>query len=85
MDDVIKIIDALNSNNITANLTSIDISSNQNYILEFAEQGKKVLLGEAKDLSAKMAWINLYIVDQKEEKGTLYLNSENIYFSPETN
>lgn len=84
-NDLIKIIDALNNNRITANLTSIDISDDEKYILEFANEGKKVVLGSAKDLSAKMAWINLYIVDQKEEKGTLYLNSENIYFSPETN
>jgi len=42
------------------------------------------MLGEAKDLSAKMTWIKLFIKEKKNESGTIYLNAENVYFSPNT-
>ena len=80
-NDLIKIIDSLKGNNITAKLTSVDISNDEDYILEFAEEGKKVNLGNTKELSAKMAWINLFIAEEKNKKGTIYLNSSNVYFS----
>lgn len=80
-NDLIKITDSLKGNNITAKLTSVDISNDEDYILEFAEEGKKVNLGNTKELSAKMAWINLFISEEKNKKGTIYLNSSNVYFS----
>ena len=81
-NDLIKITDALKNNNITANLTSIDISNDEEYILEFKEEEKKVILGSTNDLSAKMAWINLFISEEKDKKGTIHLNSDNVYVSP---
>ena len=82
-NDLIKITDSLRDNNITAKLTSIDISDDEEYTLEFSEEGKKVILGNTKELSAKMAWINLFIAEEKDKKGTIYLNSNNVYFSQE--
>lgn len=73
----------MKSNNIEANLTSIDISDNKNYILEFANEKKKIMLGDASDLSAKMAWISLFIKERKNENGTLHLNANEVYFSYE--
>lgn len=81
-NDIIKIMDAIKNNDIDSKLTSIDITDNNNYILEFANENKNIILGEAKDLSAKMTWIKLFITQKKNEKGTVYLNAENVYFSP---
>lgn len=81
-NDLIKIVDAVKNNNITAKLSSIDITDNDNYILEFAEEKKNVMLGNTLDLSAKMAWINLFIREKKNESGNIYLNTKDIYFSP---
>lgn len=67
-NDLIKITDAIQNNDIDAKLTSINIEDENNYILEFAEENKKVMLGKASDLSAKMAWVNLFIKDRKNDK-----------------
>lgn len=67
-NDLIKIIDAIQNNEINAKLTSIDVSDNSNYILEFSEENKTIMLGNVSNLSAKMAWINLFMTDKKNEK-----------------
>lgn len=81
-NDLIKIVDAMQVNNIEAKLTSIDISNDENYVLELSEEKKTVMLGNTQDLSAKMAWINYCIRQNKNESGIIYLNSNPIYFSP---
>lgn len=81
-NDIIKIIDALENNGIDARLEYIDITDKNNYVLEFADEHKKIILGEASDLSAKMAWISLFIKEHKEENGVVYLNAKDVYFAP---
>lgn len=82
-NDMIKIMDAIQNNDIEAKLTSIDIKDDKNYILEFASEKKNIILGDSSDLSAKMTWIKLFIQEKKNENGTIYLNAENVYFAPE--
>lgn len=81
-NDLIKIMNAIKNNMINAKLSSIDISDKDNYILEFTEEDKKIMLGDISDLSAKMAWIKMLIEGHKEEKGTVYLNAKDVYFAP---
>lgn len=80
--DIIKITDGIKNNNINANLTSIDIADDKNLVLEFTEENKTIVLGNTSDLSAKMEWINFFIEQNKGEKGTVHLNSEEVYYSP---
>ena len=40
------------------------------------------MFGEAIDLSAKMAWINLFVREKKNDKGIIYLNAKDVYFAP---
>ncbi len=40
------------------------------------------MLGDATDLSAKMAWINFFIEENKSESGIIHLETKNVYFSP---
>lgn len=77
-------MDSIKNNDIESKLTSIDITNDENYILEFASENKNIMLGEAKDLSAKMTWINLFLKEKKSESGTVHLNTGNVYFSPNT-
>ncbi len=81
--DLIKITDGLKNNNIEAKLYSIDISDSNNYALEFKEENKKVILGDVSNLSTKMLWIKELMELNKDESGTIHLDTNNIYFSPE--
>lgn len=81
-NDLIKIIDSVKSNILDSKLTAIDIQDDKNYVLEFKEENKDIMLGDTKDLSAKMAWINLFMREKKNESITIHLNTDNVYFSP---
>lgn len=83
-NDLIKIVDAIRNNNIDTKLKSIDVTDETNYILELPDEQKIVMLGDTKDLSSKMAWINYFIKQYGNQKGTIYLNSDQVYFSPNT-
>ena len=72
-NDIIKIRDAIQNNDIEAKLTSINIADDNNYILEFLDENKTIMLGKATDLSAKMAWVNLFIKNKKEDKRNYFL------------
>lgn len=82
-NDLIKIIDAIENNTVGAELKSINITDTNNYILEFKEENKIIMLGDTKDLSAKMTWINFFVTQNKNQGGTIYLNSDNVYFAPD--
>ena len=81
-NDLIKITETIENNNVTAKLSNIDISDYNNYILEFEEAKKTVILGKTNDLNAKMSWINLLMKEREGEKGIIHLETENVYFSP---
>lgn len=83
-NDLIKIINAMENNDVNAKLTSIDISDENNYILEFTEENKKIMLGDVSELSAKMAWIKMFIENHKDTSGTVHLNAKDVYFAPNT-
>lgn len=82
-NDLIKITDGIKNNNINAELSIIDISNKDNYMLEFISANKKVLLGDISELSTKMIWIKYFIDNNGTEKGTIHLDTESVYFSPE--
>lgn len=82
-NDLIKIIDATQNNTVGAELSTINITEAHNYILEFKEENKIIMLGDTKDLSAKMTWINFFMTQNKNQGGTIYLNSDNVYFTPD--
>lgn len=80
-NDLIKINDSIKNNNIEQRLSKIDISDDKNYILEFEEEKKKVLLGEASDLSTKMLWIKYFIEQRKNAQGIISLNTDDVFFT----
>ena len=82
LDSVIKIIDSLKTYEIYDTLTSIDISNKENYEIVFEKEGKTAYIGNTSDLSTKMLYIKYIIKEQKEVAGEIYLNENNVYFSP---
>lgn len=82
LDDVIKIIDSLKTYEIYDALTSIDISNKENYKVVFEREGKVAYIGDTSDLSTKMLYIKYIIQEQKKVAGDIYLNENNVYFSP---
>lgn len=81
-NDLIKIIDGIKNNNIEEKLTSIDISNDDNYILEFEEEHKKICLGDTSNLSTKMLWIKYFMNERREDSGIIHLESKDVYFTP---
>lgn len=81
-NDLIKIIDGIKNNNIEEKLSSIDISNDESYILEFEQENKKICLGDTSNLSTKMLWIKYFMNERKDDTGTIHLESKNVYFSP---
>ncbi len=81
-NDLIKITDGLKNNGIETNLTSIDISDEDSYVLEFSSESKTVILGDTSDLSTKMLWIKYFIQNKSGIAGTIHLDTTNVYFTP---
>lgn len=82
-NDLIRIMDGIKNNNIQEKLLSVDISDDKNYILEFKNSNKKVILGDTSELSTKTLWIKYFMEKSEEEAGTVHLNDiENVYFEP---
>ena len=81
-NDLIKIIDGINNNNIEEKLTSIDISDDDNYILDFEEEHKKICLGDTSNLSTKMLWIKYFMDEKREDSGIIHLEAKDVYFTP---
>ncbi len=82
-NDVIKIVDGITNNNVETELSIIDISDKNKYVLEFVSVNKKVILGDISNLSTKMIWIKYFMKDKENEKGIIHLETESIYFAPE--
>lgn len=81
-NDLIKITDGIKNNNIQAKISSIDISKEDNYVINFDEENKKVILGDSSNLKLKMDWIKYFIQQEKNKKGIIHLNTDNVYFEP---
>ena len=81
-NDLIKIMNSINNNNLQDRLTSINISDDSNYILNFKNDNKIIELGDTNDLITKASWIEHFLDEENESKGTLHLNTQYVYFSP---
>ena len=81
-NDLMKIMNSLSKDNLKDKLTSINISDEKNYILNFKNDNKIIELGDTSDLSTKTSWIERFIDEEKDKKGTIHLNTKDVYFAP---
>lgn len=83
LQDVIKIKDSINNAKINKELNKINVKSKTNYILTFEKEAKNVEIGGINDnLSSKMLYLKFVLDEQEGVPGTIYLNQEQVYFSP---
>ena len=82
LQNVIQIKGAMNNIEINRELSAINVESKSNYILTLEKEAKEVYLGGMNDLSSKMLYMKYVLEEQEGVPGTIYLNQEQIYFSP---
>ena len=82
LQNVIQIIDAMKNIEIDEELSKIDITNKNNYILTFEQEAKEVYLGDVSDLSSKILYMKCVLEEQEGIPGIIYLNQEQVYFSP---
>lgn len=82
LQNVIQIKDSMKNIEITKEVDKIDITNKSNYILTFEQEAKEVQLGDMNNLSSKMLYMKCVLEEQEGIPGIIYLNQEQVYFSP---
>lgn len=72
--DVLKIMESATSNGLSQDITKIDITNDDNYILILKEKKKTVYLGDISNLSTKMLWILKLNELEGNTEGDIILN-----------
>ena len=87
MNNISKIINYCKYNSIENKISSIDVSDNENYILNFEEDKKIVYLGDASNLSERLSLLKTILTNEKGKKGEIFmngdLNEDKVYFREE--
>lgn len=76
LNDVIKIMNSANSNEIGKLVTKIDISNKQDYILELKSEKKTIHVGDTFNLSTKMVFAKKIIEKEKKAEGEIFVNTD---------
>lgn len=74
INDVLKIMESANSNEMMKLITKIDITDSEDYILRLEEKKKTVHLGDVSNLSTKMLWIIKFNEEEENTPGEIFLN-----------
>ena len=82
LQNVIQIMDSMKNIEIKEELSKIDITNKSNYILTFEQEAKEAYLGDVSNLSSKILYMKFVLEEQQGIPGTIYLNQEQVYFSP---
>ena len=82
LQNVIQIMDSMKNIEINEELSKIDITNKSNYILTFEQEAKEAYLGDVSNLSSKILYMKCVLEEQQGIPGTIYLNQEQVYFSP---
>lgn len=84
---VIEITNYCKYNTIENKLTSIDVTYEKNYILNFEEDKKIVYLGDASNLSERLSMLKPILKNEKGKKGKIFMNGDlkedKVYFREE--
>ena len=73
LQNVLEIMKSSEENNIKKDITSIDVSNPQNYIIKLKKHKKTVHLGDSSNLSNKMLYIKA-IIEEEEKEGEIFVN-----------
>lgn len=78
LDIVIQLMEAAKSNGIKELITTIDISDENNFILEIPSEGKTVQFGNGTNINVKILWIVDLINREKGIEGEIIVNVPDI-------
>ena len=83
LETVIQIMNICKSYELDTKVSSIDVTSKNDYILEMYEEKKTVHLGNDSNLNNKMLYVPAILTENKGKEGTIYLNGDiNSNFKP---
>lgn len=83
LEDVIKIMNSAQKQEIDEKVTTIDISNKNDYIIYVAEENKKIHLGNNTNLSDKMLNAVTIMEKEKDKSGEIFVNGDlNNKFQP---
>ena len=78
LSTVIQIMEAAKSNGINNIIEAIDISDENNFILEIPSEGKKVQFGDETNINVKILWIVDLLTREKGIEGEIIVNVPDI-------
>ncbi len=76
LEQVIKIMNAAKDCGLDGQVTSIDISNENEYSIYLNEEKKTVHLGDASDLSNKMLYVQAIIESEAGKQGDIFVNGD---------
>ena len=83
LEDILKIMSSAKENNLDKEVTNIDISNKNEYIIYLEQENKYVHLGDSSNLSNKMLYVVAILEKEKENAGDIFVNGDlNNKFQP---
>ena len=76
LDTILKVTNYLKYNSVESKLTKIDANDEENYILEFAKEGKVAYIGDSSRITEKMTAVAKVLEAEEGKKGTIYADEE---------
>lgn len=76
LEDIIKIMNIAKENGLETQITSIDISTKNEYNIYIKDEKKKIHLGDTTNLSNKMLYVLAIIEQEKGKEGDIYVDKE---------
>ena len=83
LEQVIRIMNAVKDCGLDGQVTSIDISDENNYSIYLNDEKKRVYLGDSSNLSNKMLYVQAIIEQEPQKEGEIFVNGDlNNGFNP---
>lgn len=84
LNTILKIMNYCKYNTIENEITSIDVTDKDNYIIYFEKDKKIVYLGDASNLSERLSMLKTILKNEKGKQGEIFMNGDlkedRIYF-----
>lgn len=76
LEIILKIMNAMKENQLDKEVTTIDISNKNDYIIYMQNEKKKIHLGDGSNLSNKMLYVIAIINEEKGKEGEIFTNGD---------
>ena len=88
LETILRIMNAMNDSGLSEKVTSIDISTKNDYSIYMQEEKKTIYLGDGSNLSNKMLYVLAILEEEKDIAGEIFANGDlnngfRVYFREE--